>query len=270
MAGGFSQEGRLPDGTSAVVSGSGPAVILLHGVGLHKTMWSAQVYQLTQHYRVVTYDLLGHGKSPRIDEAATLYDFVTQLNRLMNSFSIEKAYIVGFSFGGLVAQSFALAHPDRVEKLVLMSTVYDCQEVELASVRGRLEQAQSDGPQSIISAAIERWFSPAFIAGQPEVIGEIERGLQNNDPTSFLTAYRLFCYSNDELAGRLSEVNCPALAMTGEFDTGSTPVMVERMMRDLPHGRSMIMPDGRHMMPVEMAGEVSVALLEFLQESKDA
>ncbi len=60
-------------------------------------------------------------------------------------------------------------------------------------------------------------------------------------------------------------MKCPALAMTGEFDTGSTPAMVDRMVADLENGRRVIIPGGRHMMAMEMADEVNAVLLPFLQ-----
>lgn len=265
----MNREGRLSDGTYCEVKGEGPPLILLHGVGLNRTTWRAQVAVLSRRYTVVTYDHLGHGRSPHVQPETRLDDFVDQLVRVMDQLQMVRAHIVGFSFGGLVAQSFALKHPDRLEKLVLMSTVYNRTDEELAGVAGRLAKAREEGPRSIIPAAINRWFSPAFVAGQPEVIGEIERGLRSNDPTSFLTAYSIFCNAEAELAGKLTAVSAPTLAMTGELDTGSTAAMVERMVADIENARGKIIEGGRHMMPMEMADEVSAALLAFLSDGSE-
>ena len=265
----MNREGRLADGTYCEMVGNGPPLILLHGVGLNRTTWRAQVAVLSKRYTVVTYDHLGHGRSPHIQPETRLDDFVGQLVKVMDQLQIDKAHIVGFSFGGLVAQSFALKYPDRLNKLVLMSTVYNRTEEELAGVSGRLAKAREEGPHSIIPAAIDRWFSPAFIAGQPEVIGEIERGLGSNDPTSFLTAYTIFCTAEAELAGKLKAVTAPTLAITGELDTGSTAAMVKRMVADIANARGKIIEGGRHMMPMEMADEVSAALLAFLSDRSE-
>lgn len=259
-----SGERRLSDGTCCTVTGSGEPVVLLHGVGLNQGTWANQVAGLARHFSVVTYDHLGHGQSPNITPDTELADFVEQLVRVLDELSIARANLVGFSFGGLVAQSFALTHPDRLTRLVLMSTIYNRTAEEQSGVAGRLAKARKDGPASIIQAAIDRWFSPAFIADRPDVIADIERGLQTNDPTSFLTAYSIFSGVEEDLAGRLTDVRCPALAITGEFDTGSTPAMVERMVADIPDARAKIIKGGRHMMPVEMANEVNAALLAFL------
>ena len=262
----MNREGRLSDGTYCEVKGEGPPLILLHGVGLNRTTWRAQVAAFAGRFTVVTYDHLGHGRSRHIQSDVQLDEFVDQLTRVMDQLQITRAHVVGFSFGGLVAQSFALKHPDRLDKLVLMSTVYDRTKEELAGVSGRLAKAREEGPRSIIPAAIERWFSPAFVAGQPEVIGEIERGLRSNDPTSFLTAYSIFCNAEAELAGKLTAVAAPTLAITGELDTGSTPAMVERMVGDIENAHGKIIESGRHMMPMEMADEVNAALLTFLTD----
>jgi pimeloyl-ACP methyl ester carboxylesterase len=262
-----SREGRLSDGTYCDVVGQGYPLLLLHGVGLNRTTWRAQVVALSRHFTVVTYDHLGHGRSRHVSDTQ-LDDYVQQFIRVMDQLGMTSAHVVGFSFGGLVAQRLAADHPDRLNRLVLMSTVYNRTEQEREAVTGRYHKAVEEGPQSIIPAAIERWFSPAFIAGQPEVIGEIERGLRTNDPASFLAAYRIFC-TESELAGKLRQVEAPTLAMTGELDTGSTPAMVERMVADLPNGRGLIIPEGRHMMPMELAGEVNAALLAFLMDKQE-
>ena len=159
----MNREGRLTDGTYCEMVGEGPPLILLHGVGLNRTTWRAQVAGLSGRFTVVAYDHLGHGRSRHITAETKLDDFVDQLVRVMDLLEISRAHVVGFSFGGLVAQSFALKHPERLDKLVLMSTVYNRTREELAGVSGRLAKARAEGPRSIISAAIERWFSPAFI-----------------------------------------------------------------------------------------------------------
>jgi pimeloyl-ACP methyl ester carboxylesterase len=239
-------------------------VILLHGVGLDRTMWQAQAHLLASVRRVVTYDLLGHGESPRAGAATTLDDYVAQLARLLDFLRAQRAAVLGFSFGGLIAQAFALAQPARVEKLVLMSTVHERSPTQRQGVEGRLDKARSAGPQAIIEAAVGRWFSPPFIAGQPEVIGEIERRLRGNDPESFLAAYALFAKSDQGLADRIAGIAAPTLVVTGELDTGSTPDMARRMADAIPGAELEIIPEARHMMPVELPGEVGRSLRRFL------
>ncbi len=266
---GQQRDGMLADGTAVSIKGAGPPVVLLHGVGLKRSMWEPLVNVLAGQFMVVTYDLLGHGRSRRIDDSAVLGDFTAQLIRVLDAFELKTASVVGFSFGGVIAQRFARDHTDRLDRLVLMNSVYNRSDDEAAAVRGRLAQARREGSHTIIPSAVARWFSPAFIAGQPEVIGEIERGLRANDTESFLAAYNLFCNSNDDLRGCLRGLEVPALAMTGELDTGSTPVMVERMVADLNNGEGSIIAGGRHMMPLENADDVAAVVLPFLSKQRE-
>jgi (E)-2-((N-methylformamido)methylene)succinate hydrolase len=257
-------EVRLPDGTAAFVAGAGPALVFLHGVGLDKRMWAAQVHGLARSHTVVIYDLMGHGKSPPIIGEAALEDWVMQLERVARGLRLERFSLVGFSFGGMIAQGFAVKHPERLQRLVLMSTVHERSAEERAGVEARLKLARQETPLAIIPAALERWFSPAFAAGQPEIVQEYSQLLQNNDPESFLAAYACFASADRELAGRLGTISCPTLVMTGELDRGSTPDMARKMAAVIPNANLSILPQGRHMMPVEMADEVNAVLRGFL------
>jgi 2-hydroxy-6-oxonona-2,4-dienedioate hydrolase len=103
-------------------AGSGPAVILLHGLGGNKTMWRTTLSDLSQSFHVYAIDQIGFGASdkPLLNyRVATLVDF---LEEFMMKAGIEKASLVGNSLGGWVAASFSLAHPDRAERLVLIDT----------------------------------------------------------------------------------------------------------------------------------------------------
>ena len=257
-------EVRLPDGTAAFVAGAGPALVFLHGVGLDRRMWAAQVHGLARSHMVVTYDLMGHGKSPPVMGEAALDDWVLQLERVRRALRIERFSLAGFSFGGMIAQGFALKHPGRLERLVLMSTVYDRSTEERAKVEARLKLAREETPSAIVPAALERWFSPAFAAGQPEIVQEYSQLLQNNDAESFLAAYGCFAGADRELAGRLGAISCPTLVMTGELDTGSTPEMARKMTAAIANAKLSILPRGRHMMAVETADEVNAVLRGFL------
>jgi pimeloyl-ACP methyl ester carboxylesterase len=257
---------KLADGTAGMVAGKGPPLIFLHGVGLDRRMWQAQVHFFARTHSVICYDLLGHGESGKIVEPASLEDFVKQLERLWAALGLDKASLIGFSFGGLIAQDFAARHSALIEKLILMSTVYDRSEAERAEIEGRLVTAQRDGPASIYPAALKRWFSPAFVAGQPEQIQELHHRMLDNDDISFLKAYEIFAFGDKAIAGKIGRISCPTLIMTGEQDRGSTPAMGWRMAREIFNARVCIIAEGRHMMPMEMAQEVNRGIARFIVE----
>jgi pimeloyl-ACP methyl ester carboxylesterase len=256
---------RLPDGTTGAIAGRGPPLVLIHGVGLDHRMWQAQVYFFARNRSVVCYDLLGHGESPRISAGTGLAVFVNQLDRLSAALGLERATILGFSFGGLIAQGFALQRSANIDKLVLMSTVYDRTEAERRGVQARLAKARGEGASAIHRAAIERWFSPAFLAGQPEQAQALLHQLEENDEESFLTAYELFASADREFVGKLERIGCPTLILAGENDPGSTPAMAWQMAKEISNSRVSIIGGGRHMMPLEMAQEVNREIARFLE-----
>jgi len=253
-------------GTALEISGSGPPVVLLHGVGLNQSIWVGQVKALKPDFQVITYDLLGHGRSAAARANAPLEDWINQLNSVVRELVLEKFALVGFSFGGLIAQAYAALHPHQIEKLVLMSTVYDRSEAERASVLSRLEVARREGPPAIISAALSRWFSPEFAETHPEIMNQYEALLRDNDSTSFLSAYECFATADQELTGSLAGFDRATLAMTGELDTGSTPAMARKLAGMIPGAECSIIAGGRHMMPVEMPEEVNSVLRRFLRK----
>jgi pimeloyl-ACP methyl ester carboxylesterase len=253
-----------PDGTAGTIVGQGPPLILVHGVGLDRSMWRAQIYGFARRHSVISYDLKGHGESPPLTGREELSDFTRQLEDLWSYLGLEKALLIGFSFGGLIAQDFAVRHSRRLLGLVLMSTIYDRSAEERTGVLGRLETARREGPEAIYPAALERWFSPAFLAGQPEFVQELHHRMMNNDAASFLRAYEIFALADRALARRLGAIACPTLVMTGERDTGSTPAMAWKLAKEIPGARASVIAEGRHMMPIELADDVNREISRFI------
>ena len=122
--------------------------------------------------------MLGHGASAKPAGPYRLDDFVEQLRRVADGLDLRKFVLAGFSMGGLVAQGFALAAPVRVERLVLLNTVFDRSPQERAAVEARVREVLNGGHESGIAAALERWFTPAFRAARPEVIAGDRRRME--------------------------------------------------------------------------------------------
>ncbi|WP_256097300.1 MULTISPECIES: alpha/beta fold hydrolase, partial [unclassified Pseudomonas] len=99
---------RTPAGTSYLATGQGQPVVLIHGVGLNKEMWGGQVVGLATKYHVISYDMLGHGASPRPAAGTPLLGYADQLLELLDHLQVPQATVIGFSMGGLVARAFAL------------------------------------------------------------------------------------------------------------------------------------------------------------------
>ena len=259
---------RIEAGTHFRVEGTGPALILIHGVGLDLEMWHDHAEALQDTFAVIRYDMLGHGASAKHLAISDCVRSSRNCRCCSTTSALTVHRLSGFSMGAIVAQAFALERPERVAGLVLLNGVYDRSPDALRAIRERVKQAESEGPQVLIEAALERWFTPSYRSNHADVVDRIRRRLENNDSHGFLAAYRMFAGSDAEFAGRLGGIACPALVVTGEDDPGSTPAMTEAMAAAIPDARSKILPGLRHMAPVEGAAEVSNLIRGFLSGLK--
>ena len=253
--------------TAWELHGSGPAVVLIHGFGLNRAMWQWQLPALTPHFSVLTYDLLGHGERAPPAGTPDLAMFSAQLLRLMDRCGIARAAVAGFSLGGMIARRFALDHPDRLSALAILNSPHDRSPAERDAVRKRVRQTEAQGPSANLEPALERWFTPAFRAEEPEAVALVRTWITRNDPAVYPQIYRVLAEGDAEIARGLERIACPTLVMTGENDPGNTPAMARAMAGLIPGARLAILPGLRHMALAESPAAVNEPLCAFLRDA---
>ena len=122
-------------------------IVFIHGVGLTKEIWEPQI-NFFKNYNTLTYDLLGHGKTPLKKSKANFEDLTKQLFKLINKLNFKKIHLVGFSLGALIARHFAYEHNGRLSSLILLSSIYKRTEDQKRVVRNRYEVAKTNKPAS--------------------------------------------------------------------------------------------------------------------------
>jgi len=242
--------------------GTGLPVMLIHGVGADSSSWDEIAPILAQRFRVLRLDLRGHGRSGRIEGACTLDDFIRDVVDVMDAAGATTADVVGFSLGGLIAQGIALSHPNRVDRLALISAVAGRSDEERAKVRARLEVLRNEGIEAITAAAQERWFTPEFVQAHPEMVRCRMAQLKRNDSDSYKAAYTVF--STSDLGERLHNIHHQTLIVTGEHDVGSNPRMARYMHDQISGSELRILPALRHSVLVEAPEQVASLLMHFL------
>lgn len=253
-----------PAGTAYQVAGQGPAVVLIHGVGLNQHMWGGQVVGLAGQFQVITYDMLGHGDSALPPQDAGLETYAAQLQELLDHLGLERAAVVGFSMGGLVARAFALQYPQRLGAMVILNSVFNRTPEQREGVVARTRQVAEFGPDANVEAALARWFSLEYQAASAAQIQAIRQVLSGNHPQGYLTTYALFATQDMYRADELGSIAAPTLVATGELDPGSTPEMARQLAARIPGAQVQILEEQRHMMPVESPRLVNQMLLPFL------
>ena len=237
-------------------------LVFIHGVGLDHQMWNYQVSSLNE-FSILTYDLLGHGKTPFNKDKLTLKDFSDQLLGLLDNLKIEKINLIGFSLGSLIALDFSSHFQSRIEKLVLIGTTYKRSEQERSLVVERFNQAKLNKP--ISKQALKRWFSDKYLEDNPKTYNLFLNILNKKpeDHENFLKAYELFAYHYDDLEA-IKKIDRKTLVMTGSDDVGSTPAMSKELVKDLVNSTYIEIPNGKHLCSIECVDDVNMNIKNFI------
>lgn len=255
---------KTPAGTSFMVQGRGEPVVLIHGVGLDKSMWGGQLVGLSPSYQIIAYDMLGHGDSAQPSEDACLKDYADQLRELLDQLGLEQVSVIGFSMGGLVARAFALHYPQYLKGLVILNSVFDRTDEQRSGIQARTLEVAEKGPAANVDAALKRWFSEEYAASSSAQVSAVRDTVLGNDHHGYLKTYQLFASEDNYMADRLKDIRIPTMVMTGELDLGSTPEMARNMAHLIPNAVAEVLSDQRHMMPMESPKMVNEKLQSFL------
>jgi pimeloyl-ACP methyl ester carboxylesterase len=237
-------------------------LVFIHGVGLDHQMWKPQTNSLNE-YSTITYDLLGHGKTPFNKEEITLDDFSKQLLSVLDFLKVDKCNLVGFSLGSLIALDFASKFQSRLKSLTVIGTTYKRTDNERALVVDRFNQAKLNKP--ISKQALKRWFSDEYLKTHPEVYNQFMKIL-NKEPkehSNFLKAYKLFAYHQDDME-IIKKISTKTLIMTGADDSGSTVAMSKSLSSDLINSSFIEINNGKHLCSIECADDVNINIKNFI------
>ena len=241
-------------------------IIFIHGVGLTKEIWEPQI-NFFKNYNTLTYDLLGHGKTPLKKSKVSLEDFSKQLLRLINELNFEKIHLIGFSLGALIARNFAYENSERLNSLIIHGSIYKRTEEQKRVVKNRFEVAKMNKPASK-KTALRRWLSEEFIKKNPEIYKKIYSILEKNKRLDFLKCYEIFVnYVDDD--NMLKKINTNTLITTGENDVGSTPEMSKNLSKMILGSKFIEIKKGKHLCSIECSDDVNIAFKEFIDKNND-
>ena len=247
-----------------VEAGSGPVVVLLHGLGGNSTNWVFNTPALAQKFLVVVPDQVGFGQSdkPLINyRVGTYVDF---LDKFLSELKVERATLVGNSMGGWIAAAYALKHPTKVDRLVLVDAAGFAppKEFDLNALAGlnpstrdemkRLAGLVFYNPMFKSDAAVDVLLAQRMSAGDGYTIQRLVESIYRGD---------------DMLDNKLSAVKQPVLIVWGRED-GLTPLAREgeRFKRELPSAQLIVFDQCGHVPQVEKAAEFNAAVLKFLSQ----
>jgi pimeloyl-ACP methyl ester carboxylesterase len=247
-------------------AGSGPTVVLLHGLGGNTTNWAFNVPALAQKFRVLVPDQVGFGLSdkPLINyRVATYVDF---LDRFLAELKVERASLVGNSMGGWIASSYALKHPSKVERLVLVDAAGFAppKDFDLAALSG-LNPSTRDGMRQLAGMV----FFNRMMSSDAAIDLLLTQRLSAGDGYTIQSLVESIHRGEDMLDGRLAPLKQPTLIVWGRED-GLTPLAREgeKFRQAIPHAEMVVFEQCGHVPQVEKAAEFNAAVLKFLSAAR--
>ncbi len=237
-------------------TGQGDPYVLIHSLGADWRVWRDVIPSLAEQYRVIAYDLRGHGYASNAPKIEAMQTYVEDLVRLLDQLNLRKVHLAGLSLGGCIAQMFALQHPDRVTSLALLSTMeHGTRDLYV----GLAESAERDGMPAQVATCLLRWLTPEVVAENPWYVRYLRERIIRAQVSNWAAAWRTL--ANFDMAGRLSELRIPTHVIASECDGQTTgPQVMKALAQQIPQARFSIIAAAPHLSPLVKPHEVATLL----------
>ena len=237
-------------------------IVFIHGVGLTHEIWQPQL-DYFKDKTTISYDILGHGKTPLNKSNISFDDFSEQLINLLNQLNFDKVHLIGFSIGSLIARNFATKYNGKLKSLTLLGSIFKRTEEQQKIVNDRFNLAKKN--LKLSKQALKRWFTDKYLEKNPDTYKKISSILENNNMKNFLKVYELFvCHKNDE---NFENIKVNTLIMTGENDMGSTVNMSKRLCEVINNSQLKVIKNGKHLCGIECADDVNMTIKNFIEQN---
>ena len=252
--------------------GEGPPLVLLHGFTGSSESWATMIPALSAAHRVITVDLPGHGQSsaPANPQRYALDFFAEDLIRVLDSLSLKRVAVMGYSMGGRAALRFGAVHSDRVAALILESTSPGISDREARSARVASDAALADFiAESGIEAFVDRWESLPLWESQRALPGDVRARLRQqrlaNRPDGMSNSLRGAGAGADiPTPDRLRGISAPARVIVGALDTAYIE-FGKTLVTSLPNAGMTIVPNAGHAVHLEQPEALTDVILAFLR-----
>ena len=254
QAGGIRQFYRL-DGNEEK-----PVVMLCHSLGCDHSLWDRQAHDLLPHFRVLRYDVRGHGATEAPPGDYNIAMLAADAIALAEKLGIARFAWCGLSLGGMIGQWLGANVPERVTRLVLANTSARFPEPLLMEARRRA--ALADGMKDIAGSALPRGFLAESLAANPPWVASMRQVLLATDPVGYAGCCAAI-RDLDQIA-LLGDIQVPTLVIGGDRDVSTPwPGHGDLLANSIPGAQFLVLP-AAHLSNLERPREFTTALLNFL------
>ncbi|MFJ2937045.1 alpha/beta fold hydrolase [Streptomyces sp. NPDC087219] len=241
------------------VDGPEQAPVLVMGPSLGTTwhMWDRQIPELTRDWRVVRFDLPGHGGAPA-EPFTSVAELGDRLLATLDAIGVQRFGYAGCSLGGAVGLDLALRAPHRVASLALVATSPRFGSADEFRQRGVIVRA--NGLEPMARTAPEQWFTSVFAGAQPAIVDWAVQMVRTTDPACYIAACEALAVFDVREA--LDRIAIPALVLVGSEDQVTGPAEARTLVAGIADARLAVVPGASHLAPVEQPAAVTDLLIE--------
>lgn len=255
-------------GLSTHVELEGPVnadvVMFSHSLGFSLDMWQPQLEALRGHYRILRYDIRGHGASEAPTCSFTLGDLANDVRGILEHFQIPKVHLVGLSLGGMIGQELGVRYPSLLKSLVLADTVSAYGPEAATTWRQRIDAvSKSNSMESLVEPTLERWFTEPFRRSHPDVVSEVRTAVRRTSVKGYMECSRVLASLN--LTRELRAVGVPTLVLTGDHDQSAPESVAKIIVAAIPNAKLEIIRDAAHISNIEQPAIFTSLLTQFWQ-----
>ncbi len=239
-----------------------PVVMLCHSLAATLSMWDAQMAALTERYRVLRYDLRGHGASEAPGGDYSFDMLAGDALSLLRALKINRCHFVGLSIGGMIGQALGIRSAAEIASLALCATS-SRMPAEMHSVWDtRIQQARTQGMASLTDVTLERWFTAAFRANRTAELARVGAMISNTPVNGFVgcsSAIKTLNFSE-----QLKRISLPTTLIVGRDDPGTPVAASEVIQREITGSELVVLEHAMHLCNIEQPDAFNRALLAFL------
>ena len=234
-----------------------PWLVLSHSLACSVRMWDPQVEAFKGRFRILNYDMRGHGATSAPQGPYTLDMLADDVLGLMKHLKIEKAAYCGLSIGGMIGQTIAIRGGGPFAKMVFADTTHTQPPEAVKQWEERIKVAQTQGMKPLVASTMERWFTPAFRESPPAK--KIAKLIEDTPVAGYVGCGQAIMKLNT--TARLKEIRLPVLAIAGEADPSAPGT--KYIGENVPGAKLVMIPQAAHIANVEQPAKFNQALKEF-------
>jgi 3-oxoadipate enol-lactonase/4-carboxymuconolactone decarboxylase len=219
-------------------------------------MWDRQVPELARQWRVLRFDLPGHGGAPA-HPASSIPELAERLLATLDVLGVQRFGYAGCSIGGAVGAELALRRPDRIASLAVVASSPRFGTADEFRQRGVIVRANGLDPMA--RTAPERWFTTGFAAAQPAIVEWAVQMVRTTDPGCYIAACEALAAF--DIRAELGRITVPTLVLVGSEDQVTGPAEARTLVAGIRDARLSLVPGASHLAPVEQPAAVTDLLV---------